>query len=339
MQSAGAVYALCTVVSGTHGNMTDGNKFNTAALSLKSLEERRSKLSLSDQDAHVNPETRDAIKSIAAQIVEAKAGNRKVILFMGAHLIKLGLTRYITSLILGGYIDHVATNGACAIHDFELNTHGSTSEDVKTYIAEGQFGLWTGTSGLNDAIADRPEGCDSAGAAIGHALYHKYGADPATSIFAACHHKGVPITVHILIGGDINHSHPNFDAASWGICSYNDFLIFTESLRGINHGGVFLNVGSAVHGPEVFLKALSMVRNVSTCEQFSTGVFDFADLPLNWRDFEPHPSTPLYYFRPWKTLLLRTNKDGQSEYACGDFSITIPLLWGAIDGVNDGYSE
>lgn len=324
--------------------MTDDNKFNTAALSLKSLEERRSKFSISDMempswhcDARVNQETRVAIKNIAAQIVEARESDRKVILFMGAHLIKLGLTRYITSLILGGYIDHVATNGACAVHDFELNTHGATSEDVQTYIADGQFGLWEETSNLNDVITDAFSKFDKerAGAALGAHLYHNEGANPETSIFAACHKMNVPATVHILIGGDINHSHPNFDAAAWGICSYNDFLVFAESLKGLHKGGVFLNVGSAVHGPEIFLKALSMVRNVSICEQFTTGVFDFADLPSNWRDFEPHPTTPLYYFRPWKTLLLRTNKDGQSEYAGGNFSTTIPLLWGEVNGSGD----
>ena len=332
------------VVSGKQSIMIHEKKFDTAALSLKSLQDRSSKLSITDIKcleafcaARASQEVGRAVNKLAAQLIEAKKSGKTTVLFMGAHLIKLGLSRYIASLILDGYIDHVATNGACAIHDFELHTHGGTSEDVKTYIAEGQFGLWEGTSKLNDAITRRPAGCNSAGAAIGHTLYSRYGANPETSIFAACHKKGVPITVHILVGGDINHSHPNFDGAAWGHCSYTDFLIFTESLKGLNHGGVFLNVGSAVHGPEVFLKALSMVRNVTTCEQFTTGVFDLADLPSNWREFEPHASTPLYYFRPWKTLLLRTNKDGHSEYVQGNFEKTIPHLWSAINGGGDEY--
>ena len=326
------------------------NRFNTAGLSLKPLSQRKSKLSVNDLvlPKFLHPSVAGAAAECAARylaekIREAKETDRKVILFMGAHLIKLGLTRYITDLILNGYIDHVATNGACAIHDFELNTHGETSEDVQTYIDNGQFGLWEETSNLNEVVAAAYQGgincaepySPGAGHSIGTWLYHNEGASPETSIFAACHKMNVPITVHILIGGDINHSHPNFDAAAWGVCSYNDFLIFAESLKGLHKGGVFLNVGSAVHGPEIFLKALSMVRNVSLCEQFTTGVFDFADLPSSWRDFEPHPATPLYYFRPWKTLLMRTSKGGHSEYVGGNFTNTIPLLWGTINGLGD----
>lgn len=337
--------------------MTD-KLFNTSALSLKPLADRKSKLSVNDlalpenvgtEWLPVGADSERAICYLADQVRTAKETNRKTILFMGAHLIKLGLTRYITDLILNGYIDHVATNGACAIHDFELNTHGGTSEDVQTYIDAGQFGLWKETSNLN-TVLDREykdrwtstgishSDAIRAGASIGSWLYHEEGASPETSIFAACHKMNVPITVHILIGGDINHSHPNFNAAAWGVGSYNDFLVFAESLRGLHAGGVFLNVGSAVHGPEIFLKALSMVRNVSSCEKFTTGVFDFADIPSSWRDFEPSPSTPLYYFRPWKTLLLRTNKGGHSEYVGGNFKNTIPMFWREIVGAggNDG---
>ena len=229
------------------------NRFNTAGLSLKPLSQRKSKLSVNDlvlpKFSHPSMAGRDAERAaryLANAICQAKETDRKTVLFMGAHLIKLGLTRYITDLILNGYIDHVATNGACAIHDFELNTHGATSEDVQKYIDDGQFGLWKETSNLNDVVTDASwsGGLRTAGAgsAIGAHLYHNEGASPETSIFAACHKMNVPITVHILIGGDINHSHPNFDAAAWGICSYNDFLIFAESLKGLHEGGVFLNV-------------------------------------------------------------------------------------------------
>ena len=218
------------------------NRFNTAGLSLKPLSQRKSKLSVNDlvlpKFSHPSMAGRDAERAaryLANAICQAKETDRKTVLFMGAHLIKLGLTRYITDLILNGYIDHVATNGACAIHDFELNTHGATSEDVQKYIDDGQFGLWKETSNLNDVVTDASwsGGLRTAGAgsAIGAHLYHNEGASPETSIFAACHKMNVPITVHILIGGDINHSHPNFDAAAWGICSYNDFLIFAAILR------------------------------------------------------------------------------------------------------------
>ena len=135
-------------------------RFNRAGLSLKPLEHRKSKLSVNDlvlpkfsPPSMAGRDTVRAVRYLANAIRQAKETDRKTVLFMGAHLIKLGLTRYITDLILNGYIDHVATNGACAIHDFELNTHGATSEDVQTYIDEGQFGLWEETSNLNDVIA------------------------------------------------------------------------------------------------------------------------------------------------------------------------------------------
>ncbi len=311
--------------------------FNRSELSLKPLAERRSKLSISrirklraprrGLEGLVGRTATDASNHLAQDIIRSRDGSSKVILFMGAHLIKLGLTRFVTDLILKGYIDHVAMNGACAVHDFELNTHGGTSEDVKRYIAKGQFGLWSDTSSLNSVINNRPSDCKGAGNAFAQHLHTKVGASPETSIFAACHEAGIPATLHILMGGDINHSHPNFDGAAWGSASYHDFLVFAESLRGLHNGGVFLNVGSAVHGPEIFLKALSMVRNVGQCKRFTTGVLDLYELPKKWRDGEANPNSPLYYFRPWKTLLLRTQDDGHSEYVQGDFTRTIPLLW------------
>jgi hypothetical protein len=146
---------------------------------------------------------------------------------------------------------------------------------------------------------------------------------------------GVPMTVHVGIGCDIIHGHPNCDGAAWGAASDTDFLIFARSVESLP-GGVFINFGTAVTGPEVFLKALSMARNVArqrgdvTCG-FTTAVFDLLELPGNWREGTPSKQQSQYYYRPWKTILARTVAGGgQSYYFCGDHRQTLPALWAAL---------
>src|SRR5947209_4868747 len=152
------------------------------------------------------------------------------------------------------------------------------------------------------------------------------------SIAAAGWRLGVPVTCYVSIGSDIIHAMPNCDGAALGQTSYTDFLIFARTVQDLE-GGIFLNIGSAVTGPEVFLKALSMARNVAhqrgeRIENFTTGVFDLIPLPDNYRDGPPGKEHPLYYYRPWKTLLCRTVAGGgQSYYICGDHRDTIPTLW------------
>jgi len=152
------------------------------------------------------------------------------------------------------------------------------------------------------------------------------------SIAAAGWRAGVPVTSHVGIGSDIIHAHPNCDGAALGATSYTDFLMFAESVARLE-GGVYLNVGSAVTGPEVYLKALSMARNVATqrgqkINQFATAVFDLVRLPDNYRQGPPAKSHPQYYYRPWKTILVRTVADGgRSYYFSGNLSSTIPALW------------
>jgi hypothetical protein len=152
------------------------------------------------------------------------------------------------------------------------------------------------------------------------------------SIAAAAWRMRVPLTAHVGIGSDIIHSHANCDGAALGAASYTDFLIFAQSVTELE-GGVYLNVGSAVTGPEVYLKALSMARNVASQQgraisDFTTAVFDLVDLPANYRKGPPSKDHPQYYYRPWKTILVRTVADGgRSYFFSGDLNSTIPSLW------------
>ena len=252
--------------------------------------------------------------------------------FVGAHLIKLGLSQYLIKLIEGGFITHLATNGAGVIHDFELALAGETSEDVARWIKAGQFGLWEETSRLNAVIREAASRDEGLGEAVGRVIEEERFPHRDISIAASCWRKGIPFTCHVSVGSDIIHAMPNCDGAALGQTSYTDFLIFAHTVSQLD-GGVLLNIGSAVTGPEVFLKALSMARNLAhqkgeRIEQFTTGVFDMVPLPGNYRDGPPSKDHHLYYFRPWKTLLCRTVADtGKSYYIQGDFRETIPALY------------
>ncbi|OAI41019.1 hypothetical protein AYO40_00635 [Planctomycetaceae bacterium SCGC AG-212-D15] len=269
---------------------------------------------------------------LVAAIVTARQNRRPVILMMGGHPIKLGLSRYLIDLIERGFITHLATNGAGLIHDYELARVGGTSEDVAKWIKAGQFGLWHETGRLNEIMKIAMLEGDGLGEAVGCMIEQSSFPCRQLSITAAGARKGVPVTCHVSIGSDIIHAHRNCSGAALGITSYLDFLIFARSVQKLE-GGVFLNVGSAVTGPEVYLKALSMARNVERqhgreVRHFTTAVFDLIDLPKSWRDGMPSKGHPLYYYRPWKTILVRTVEDGgKSYYFRGDHRQTIPTLW------------
>lgn len=261
----------------------------------------------------------------------ARRNGRPVVLMMGAHPIKLGLSRYLVDLMEQDVITHVATNGAGLIHDFELSLGEGTSENVPRWIQAGQFGLWQETSQLNEVIKQGASRNEGLGEAVGRFVCEQGHSCRELSIAAAGWRLGIPVTCHVSIGSDIIHSHANCDGASLGETSYRDFLIFAESIRKLE-GGVFLNVGTAVTGPEVYLKALSMARNLArqqgeTITDFSTAVFDLVDLPEDFRVGPPSKSHAGYYYRPWKTILVRTVADGgQSYYFCGDHQQTIPTF-------------
>jgi hypothetical protein len=256
---------------------------------------------------------------------------------MGAHVIRAGVSRFIVDLMERGLITHVAMNGAGPIHDWELAQIGGTTESVARYVSSGEFGLWLQTGAMNDAIAAGARDGLGMGEALGREIgVNRPGDFPHrdVSILAAGVRIGVPVTVHVGIGYDIIHEHPNCDGAALGATSYRDFLIFTQSVAGLE-GGVLLNFGSAVMGPEVYLKALAMARNVAHQQgrriaRFTTAVFDLIPLPDDTRH-EAAKTNPQYYFRPWKTILARTVADGgESFYVQGDHRDTLPALYHAI---------
>ena len=250
---------------------------------------------------------------------------------MGAHPIKLGLARFLIEMMDRGIVTHLATNGAGMIHDFELALGIGTSESVPKWIKEGQFGLWSETGRLNDIMVEAAANKEGLGEAIGRVIEEEKFPCRHLSIAAAGYRNRVPVTSHVGIGSDIIHSHANCNGAALGEASYTDFLIFTRAVEQLE-GGVYLNIGSAVTGPEVYLKALSMARNIARQEgreirHFTTGVFDLLELPEDYRAGPPSPDHPMYYYRPWKTILVRTVADGgTSYYYPGDHTQTLSTL-------------
>ena len=311
--------------------------FDKSKLKTKSLKERVHDLDLTAIKSLENKEYHNKdFREVALRVVEAKRKKKKIIVMLGAHVIRAGVQRYLIDLIERDYISCIAINGGGMIHDFEFALIGATTESVARYIKEGQFGLWKETGEIND-ITNRAyrQGEIGMGEAIGRAIHEGNYPYKDISILAACYRLNIPGTVHIGIGYDIIHEHPNFDGAAAGATSYLDFLRFVEVVSGLE-GGVLLNFGSAVMAPEVFLKALSMVRNVANQEgrdvdQFTTLVCDLHDLPEDFSK-EPSKESLAYYFRPWKTMLVRTvTGGGGSFYIKGKHSETIPALWTAIN--------
>jgi hypothetical protein len=201
---------------------------------------------------------------------------------------------------------------------------------VNRYIRTGEFGLWRETGELNDWIREAAEQSFGLGENVGRRIQSSDFPHRDLSVFAAAYRLGVPVTVHVGIGYDIIHEHPNCDGAALGAASYRDFLIFARTVERLE-GGVLLNFGSAIMGPEVYLKALSMARNVALQEgrsirRFATAVFDM--VPIHGDPHRELPKTdPGYYFRPHKTILVRTVADGgESFYVSGDHRATLPAL-------------
>lgn len=255
---------------------------------------------------------------------------------MGAHLVRAGVSRHLIDLIERGAFTLIAMNGAGVIHDYEVARFGATTESVARYIQTGEFGLWRETGELNDWIVEAAreglglgENCgrriDAAGASYPHG---------SLSILAAAWRAGVPVTVHAGVGYDIIHEHPNCDGAALGAASYRDFLIFAREIERLE-GGVVLGYGSAIMAPEVYLKALAMARNVALQEgreirRFTTAVFDLWPIHGDFRSELPR-TDPGYYFRPHKTMLVRTVADGgESYYFEGAHRATLPALRRAL---------
>ena len=273
------------------------------------------------------------LTSVAQDLARAKQRQACRILMMGAHVIRAGVQRYLIDLMRQGYINCVAMNGAGVIHDFEFALIGATTESVARYIKSGQFGLWQETGHINNIVSAAMNANMGLGEAVGeHILHHDF-PNKNLSILAMAHELHIPVTVHVGIGQDIVHELPNCDGAAYGATSYRDFLRFAAVLENLENG-VVMNFGSAVMAPEVFLKALAMVRNCHQNHQidnFTTLVCDLVSLPDSYQQ-EAAKSDPHYYFRPWKTMLVRTVADGgRGYYIQGRHETTIPQLWTALN--------
>ncbi len=283
----------------------------------------------------------DSFLKVGKVIINAKKKGASSILMMGAHVIRSGVQKYIIDLMKRDLISCVAINGAGMIHDYEFSLIGETTESVASYIRDGQFGFWDETGKINDVINkafnDSPD--IGMGAAVGQAILEGNFPNKDISILAQAAKYNIPITTHVSIGQDIIHQHPNFNGAATGALSYNDFLIFAEIVQNLENG-VVMNFGSAVMAPEVFLKALSMARNIASqngqaIRKFTTLVCDLHDLPDDYR-IEAKKENPSYYFRPWKTMLVRTVSDGgKAYYVKGRHAETIPQLWTAVNMVRN----
>ena len=314
--------------------MSRYEQFDRSRLLVKPLAERQNDLhldrwlSLSDPTP---PFEHPDLAAVAARLSTAKSAGAARILMMGAHVLRAGVNRHIIDLVERGFIDHIAMNGAGAIHDYELARFGATTESVDRYIRSGEFGLWRETGELNDWIRQAAAESLGLGENVGRRIDASGYPHRELSVFAAAWRAGVPVTVHVGIGYDIIHEHPNCDGASLGAASYRDFLIFARTVERLE-GGVLLNFGSAIMGPEVYLKALAMARNVAHREgrairHFATAVFDLVPILGDHRQELPK-TDPGYYFRPHKTMLVRTVADGgESFYFRGEHRATLPALW------------
>jgi arginine dihydrolase ArgZ-like protein len=305
--------------------------FDRSRLKLRPLAERQHDMGL-DHVLPLGAPARDdpRLEPIAQRVSRAREEGRPVILMMGAHVIKSGVSRHVVDLIKRGMVTHVAMNGAGPIHDFELALIGATTESVARYISEGQFGLWRETGRINDIVRQGAAEGLGIGESLGRAIAEGDFPHRDVSILAAGYRARVPVTVHVGIGYDIIHEHPNFDGAAFGAASYTDFLVFARAVEALE-GGVLLCFGSAVMGPEIYLKALAMARNIArqegrTIARFTTAVFDLLDMPEDYH-IEATKDDPRYYYRPFKTILVRTVRDGgESFYIQGDHRATLPGL-------------
>jgi hypothetical protein len=254
------------------------------------------------------------LKEVVAAVVQARKDNCRVMLGMGAHAIKVGMNPVIIDLMERGIITSLALNGAGIIHDFELALIGQTSEDVDKEILSGAFGMAEETgSMLNRAIKDANNG-EGIGGAVGRMIQAGDFPYKDKSLLAAGSRLGVPVTVHVAIGTDIIHMHPSFDGKATGAAAQNDFLAFCSLVSELE-GGVYINLGSAVLLPEIFLKAVTLCRNLgNSLQHFTTVNMDFVQ-----------------HYRPNTNVVRRPTQSGGRGYAItGHHEIMFPLLAAAI---------
>lgn len=265
---------------------------------------------------------------LVARVVTARKNGRPVILSMGAHVIKNGLSLYLIELMRRGIITHVSSNGAGSIHDFELCYLGGTSEDVPTAIEDGSFGMWEETGRwMNEALQQGARNGWGYGEALARYIESSLERFPHTDVCVQyqAYKLGVPATYHIALGTDIIHQHPTVDFAAIGQTSGQDFKRMCKSVSQLD-GGVFLNFGSGVIGPKVFLKALSIARNLGyPTFNITTANFDLVNLG-DYRSKICYDD-PNYYYRPRKNIVNRpTSRGGKDWHFVVDHKVSLPNL-------------
>ncbi len=260
----------------------------------------------------------DSLRGVIEAVKEARAKKKAILWGMGGHVIKCGLADVLLDLMHRGWITGFVMNGAATIHDFEIAIAGHTSEDVEAVLPDGRFGSADETGReMNLAIRDGARDGIGMGEALGRKLEQIAKPELAPhSIVASAYKAAVPLTVHVAVGTDTPHTHPAADGASIGTTTHHDFQLLCSIVRGLNDGGVYLNVGSAVVLPEVFLKAVSVVRNLGyPLANFTTVNFDF-----------------LQHYRPNANVVKRPHagSGGQGYSITGHHEIMIPLLAAAL---------
>ena len=301
-----------------------------ASITTYPLQDRINKVSvndfatLADSETDLSPFLESLPKILKGQdfleltdkIVTAYQRKKPVIVMMGGHVIKCGLSPLLIALAREGIITSFAFNGASSIHDFEIALIGETSEDVSEYLQTGKFGMWEETGKLmNEAIQHAANTGIGMGEALGKKLITLDAPYNTYSLLAAGIQYDFPITVHVAIGTDIIHQHPSANGAAIGEASFTDFRLLTELVTQLEDGGVVLNFGSAVILPEVFLKALTIARNLG----HTVSHFTAADFDMNQQ------------YRPVENVVKRPTEMGGKGYTfTGHHELMIPLLVQAI---------
>ncbi|MBO0857095.1 MAG: hypothetical protein J2P21_01295 [Chloracidobacterium sp.] len=259
----------------------------------------------------------ETLSSIAAAIVEARSKNRAIIWGVGGHVIKTGLAPILIDLARRGFLSAIAMNGSGVIHDFEIAVAGWTSEDVDAGLGSGAFGMAEETGRLiNEAIKHGVVDDCGMGESVGRALVKMNPQYADYSILHAAYQLKIPVTVHATIGTDIIHIHPHADGAAIGEATYRDFRLIASLVKELDGGGVYLNVGSAVTLPEVFLKAVTVVRNLGhSLQDFTTANLDF-----------------IQHYRPMTNVVRRpvAGGAGRGFHLTGHHELMIPLLAASI---------
>ncbi len=260
-------------------------------------------------------ESQNLVK-LVQEIVKAIRGEKPVLMMMGAHVIKVGLSPIIIDFLKNNYIQGIALNGAGAIHDVELTYFGKTSEDVGEMIQDGRFGMARETAEiLNGTAQDAFKQKLGFGEGLGKRIVSDKPVNYPFSILGQAYQLGIPVTVHVALGTDIVHQHSSADGSAIGEVSLRDFRIWTDLISQINGGGVVLLFGSTVVLPEVFLKALTVARNIhGDVKDFTTANFDM-----------------IRHYRPQENVIRRPLPEGEPGYTfVGHHEIMMPLLFAAV---------